>query len=47
MDDLEKLYAEVIDSKDESFYLEIKKYIGFIISKRKFKKIIKKKSTNK
>lgn len=39
---LERLYQSVISSEDKNFYLELKKYVEYLISERKIKKILKK-----
>ena len=39
---LERIYQDILGSKDKDFYLEIKKYISYIISQRKSKRSIKK-----
>ncbi|MEK6945558.1 MAG: hypothetical protein AABW63_02080 [Nanoarchaeota archaeon] len=37
--ELENLYKDVLNSKDENFYLEIKKYLNYAITHKKFSKI--------
>lgn len=42
MRQLKNIYKEIIYSNEKEFYLEIKRYVGHLTSKRKFKKLLNK-----